>query len=35
VLSRAHKALRETEVAILWEWEALAIEHQLLGDWRA
>jgi hypothetical protein len=35
VLSRAHQALRETEAAILREWEALATEHQRLGDWRA
>jgi hypothetical protein len=35
VLSRAHQALRETEATILREWEALAIEHQCLGDWRA
>jgi hypothetical protein len=27
VLSRAHQALRETEAAILREWEALATEH--------
>jgi DNA repair exonuclease SbcCD ATPase subunit len=33
VLSRAHQALRETEVAIRWEWEALETEHQCLGDW--
>jgi hypothetical protein len=35
VLSHAHQALRETEAAILWEWEALATEHQRLDDWRA
>jgi hypothetical protein len=34
VLSRAHKALHETEAAILWEWEALEAEHQRLSDWR-
>jgi chromosome segregation ATPase len=34
VLSRAHQALRETEVAILREWEALETKHQRLGDWR-
>jgi chromosome segregation ATPase len=34
VLSRAHQALRETEAAILREWEALEAEHQCLGDWR-
>jgi hypothetical protein len=34
VLSRAHQALRETEAAILREWEALETEHQRLGDWR-
>jgi hypothetical protein len=33
VLSRAHQALRETEVAIRREWEALETEHQRLGDW--
>jgi hypothetical protein len=33
VLSRAHQALRETEVAIRWEWEVLETEHQRLGDW--
>jgi hypothetical protein len=33
VLSRAHQALRETEAAILREWEALETEHQRLGDW--
>ena len=33
VLSRAHQALWETEVAIQWEWEALETEHQPLGDW--
>jgi hypothetical protein len=35
VLSHTHQALQETEAAILWEWEALATEHQRLGDWRA
>jgi hypothetical protein len=35
VLSRTHQALRETKAAILQEWEALATEHQCLGDWRA
>jgi peptidoglycan DL-endopeptidase RipA len=35
VLSHAHQALWETEAAILREWEALATEHQRLGDWRA
>jgi hypothetical protein len=34
VLSRAHQALRETEAAILQEWEALETKHQRLGDWR-
>jgi hypothetical protein len=34
VLSHAHQALQETEAAILWEWEVLKTEHQLLGDWR-
>jgi hypothetical protein len=34
VLSHAHQALHETEVAILWEWEALEAEHQRLNDWR-
>ena len=34
VLSHAHQALRETEAAILREWEALETEHQRLGDWR-
>jgi SMC interacting uncharacterized protein involved in chromosome segregation len=34
VLSRAHQALHETEVAILREWEALEAEHQCLSDWR-
>jgi DNA repair exonuclease SbcCD ATPase subunit len=34
VLSRAHQALHETEVAILREWEALEAEHQRLSDWR-
>jgi chromosome segregation ATPase len=34
VLSRAHQALRETEAAILREWEVLETEHQRLGDWR-
>jgi chromosome segregation ATPase len=33
VLSHAHQALRETEAAILWEWEALETEHQRLGEW--
>jgi hypothetical protein len=33
VLSRARQALRETEAAILREWEALETEHQCLGDW--
>jgi hypothetical protein len=33
VLSRAHQVLRETEAAILREWEALETEHQSLGDW--
>jgi DNA repair exonuclease SbcCD ATPase subunit len=33
VLSRAHQALRETEAAILQEWEALETERQRLGDW--
>eukprot|EP00267_Zea_mays_P032511 XP_008665819.1 MAP7 domain-containing protein 1-like [Zea mays] len=33
VLSRAHQALRETEAAILQEWEVLETEHQRLGDW--
>jgi chromosome segregation ATPase len=33
VLSRAHQALQETEVAILREWEALETEHRCLGDW--
>jgi hypothetical protein len=33
VLSRAHQALRETEAAILLEWEALETERQRLGDW--
>jgi hypothetical protein len=33
VLSRAHQALRETEAAILREWEALETERQRLGDW--
>jgi hypothetical protein len=32
--SRAHQVLRETEAAILREWEALETEHQRLGDWR-
>jgi hypothetical protein len=32
VLSRAHQALRETEAAILREWEALETEHQRLSD---
>jgi DNA repair ATPase RecN len=35
VLSRAHQALREIEVAIRQEWEALETEHQRLGDWCA
>jgi hypothetical protein len=34
VLSRAHRALQETEAAILWEWEALEAKHQRLSDWR-
>jgi hypothetical protein len=34
VLSRTHQALRETEAAILREWEALETEHQRLDDWR-
>jgi hypothetical protein len=34
VLSRAHQALRETEAAILREWEALETEYQRLGEWR-
>jgi hypothetical protein len=34
-MSHAHQALRETEAAILWEWEALETEHQCLGDWRS
>jgi hypothetical protein len=34
VLSRAHQALRETEAAILREWEALETKHQHLCDWR-
>jgi hypothetical protein len=34
VLSRAHQALHETEVAILREWEVLEAEHQRLSDWR-
>jgi hypothetical protein len=33
VLSRAHQALWETEVAIRQEWEAIETEHQRLGDW--
>jgi hypothetical protein len=33
VLSRTHQALRETEAAILREWEALETECQRLGDW--
>jgi hypothetical protein len=33
VLSRAHQDLRETEAAILWEWEVLETERQRLGDW--
>jgi DNA repair exonuclease SbcCD ATPase subunit len=32
-LSRAHQALRETEAAILREWEVLETEHRCLGDW--
>jgi chromosome segregation ATPase len=32
LLSRTHQALRETEAAILREWEALTTEHQHLGD---
>jgi chromosome segregation ATPase len=32
-LSRAHQALKETETAILREWEALETEHQRLVDW--
>jgi peptidoglycan DL-endopeptidase RipA len=35
VLSHTHQALRETEAAILREWEALATEHQRLSDRRA
>ena len=34
VLSRAHRALQETEAAIRQEWEALKSEHQHLSDWR-
>ena len=34
VLSRVHHALRETEAAILREWEALEAKHQRLSDWR-
>jgi hypothetical protein len=34
VLSRAHRALQETEAAIRQEWEALEAEHQRLSDWR-
>jgi hypothetical protein len=33
VLSHAHQALHETEAAILWEWEALEVEHQRLSDY--
>jgi hypothetical protein len=33
VLSRAHQDLRETEVAIRREWEALETKRQRLGDW--
>jgi hypothetical protein len=33
VLSHAHQALRETEVAIWREWEVLETERQCLGDW--
>jgi hypothetical protein len=33
VLSRAHQALQETEVAIRQEWETLETEHHRLGDW--
>jgi hypothetical protein len=33
LLSLAHQALRETEVAIRREWEALETERQRLGDW--
>jgi hypothetical protein len=33
VLSRAHQALQETEVAIQREWEVLESEHQRLSDW--
>jgi hypothetical protein len=32
VLSHAHQALRETEVAVRREWEVLRTEHQHLGD---
>jgi hypothetical protein len=32
VLSRAHQALHETEVAIRREWEALEAKHQRLSD---
>jgi hypothetical protein len=35
VLSHAHQALRETEAAILWEWEALETKRQHLGDWHS
>jgi hypothetical protein len=34
MLSRAHQVLRETEAAILREWEALEAERQRLNDWR-
>jgi hypothetical protein len=33
MLSRAHQALWEIEVAIRREWEALETENQRLGDW--
>jgi hypothetical protein len=33
VMSRAHQALRETEVAIRREWEVLETKHQRLSDW--
>jgi DNA repair exonuclease SbcCD ATPase subunit len=33
VLSLTHQALRETEAAILREWEALETEHQRLSNW--
>jgi hypothetical protein len=32
VLAHTHQALQETEATIWWEWEALEIEHQCLGD---